>query len=194
MNGKIRRVVTGHDANGKAIVLEAVWKVPALRLETDEHHRHKDVYQHSLTVMEQAAALESGPDGPVPGPDFALRFAALMHDVGKPATRRFEPGSAARATDGRCRWVCCWTYDLLSYRPVSATGSEKRLSCARRASGSDGTLPSRGPEALRRRMGRFASGLGDVKSTVCQAMVTTVAPRGVATTVCHWRTPRQAGS
>ena len=69
-------------------------EVPALRLESDEHHRHKDVYQHSLQVLEQAAALETGPDGPVPGPDFVLRFAALMHDVGKPATRRFEPGGA----------------------------------------------------------------------------------------------------
>lgn len=69
-------------------------EVAALRLEADEHHRHKDVYQHSLQVMEQAASLETGPDGPVPGPDFVLRFAALMHDVGKPATRRFEPGGA----------------------------------------------------------------------------------------------------
>ncbi|WP_369045976.1 CCA tRNA nucleotidyltransferase [Sinomonas sp. P10A9] len=67
-------------------------EVPALRLEADEHHRHKDVYQHSLQVLEQAASLETGPEGPVPGPDFVLRFAALMHDVGKPATRRFEPG------------------------------------------------------------------------------------------------------
>jgi poly(A) polymerase len=67
-------------------------EVPALRLEADEHHRHKDVYHHSLTVLEQAAELETGPEGPVPGPDFVLRFAALMHDVGKPATRRFEPG------------------------------------------------------------------------------------------------------
>ena len=69
-------------------------EVSALRLESDEHHRHKDVYQHSLQVLEQAASLENGPDGPVPGPDFVLRFAALMHDVGKPATRRFEPGGA----------------------------------------------------------------------------------------------------
>jgi poly(A) polymerase len=69
-------------------------EVSALRLEADEHHRHKDVYQHSLQVLEQAAQLETGPDGPVPGPDFVLRFAALMHDVGKPATRRFEPGGA----------------------------------------------------------------------------------------------------
>lgn len=69
-------------------------EVSALRLEADEHHRHKDVYQHSLQVLEQAASLETDGDGPVPGPDFVLRFAALMHDVGKPATRRFEPGGA----------------------------------------------------------------------------------------------------
>ncbi|WP_165216957.1 CCA tRNA nucleotidyltransferase [Schaalia sp. ZJ1691] len=57
----------------------------------DEHKRHKDVYEHTLTVVEQAMDLETGPDGAVPAPDFVLRFAALMHDVGKPATRRFEP-------------------------------------------------------------------------------------------------------
>lgn len=69
-------------------------EIPALKLEVDEHHRHKDVYQHSLTVMEQAAALETGADGAVPGPDFVLRFAALMHDIGKPATRKFESNGA----------------------------------------------------------------------------------------------------
>lgn len=69
-------------------------EVSALRLESDEHHRHKDVYQHSLQVLEQAAALETDAAGDVPAPDFVLRFAALMHDVGKPATRRFEPGGA----------------------------------------------------------------------------------------------------
>ena len=69
-------------------------EIPALKLEVDEHHRHKDVYQHSLTVLEQAAALETDADGAVPGPDFILRFAALMHDIGKPATRKFESNGA----------------------------------------------------------------------------------------------------
>jgi len=62
-------------------------ELPALALERDEHHRHKDVYQHTLTVLEQAIDLESRLPGG--GPDFVSRFAALMHDVGKPRTRRF---------------------------------------------------------------------------------------------------------
>lgn len=62
-------------------------ELPALKLERDEHHRHKDVYEHTLTVLEQAMDLEPRlPDG---GPDFVARFAALMHDVGKPRTRKF---------------------------------------------------------------------------------------------------------
>ncbi|MFY9263064.1 MAG: CCA tRNA nucleotidyltransferase [Actinomycetaceae bacterium] len=62
-----------------------------LRETTDEHGRHKDVYTHTLTVLEQAMALETDADGPVPAPDFVLRFAAIMHDCGKPATRRYAP-------------------------------------------------------------------------------------------------------
>jgi poly(A) polymerase len=62
-------------------------ELPALRLERDEHHRHKDVYEHTLTVVEQAIDLEDRLPGG--GPDFIARFAALMHDVGKPRTRRF---------------------------------------------------------------------------------------------------------
>ena len=62
-------------------------ELPKLALEIDEHHRHKDVYEHTLTVLEQAIDLEE----PGAEPDFVLRFAALMHDVGKPKTRRFEP-------------------------------------------------------------------------------------------------------
>ena len=62
-------------------------ELPALQLERDEHHRHKDVYEHTLTVLEQAIELEPRLGGD--GPDFVSRFAALMHDVGKPRTRKF---------------------------------------------------------------------------------------------------------
>jgi poly(A) polymerase len=61
-------------------------ELPALALERDEHHRHKDVYEHTLTVLEQSIDLEHRLGN---GPDFVSRFAALMHDVGKPRTRRF---------------------------------------------------------------------------------------------------------
>jgi poly(A) polymerase len=60
-------------------------EVPAMRLAIDEHMQHKDVYTHSLVVLEQAIARESD------GPDLVLRLAALLHDVGKPDTRRREP-------------------------------------------------------------------------------------------------------
>jgi poly(A) polymerase len=61
-------------------------ELPKLRLEIDEHHRHKDVYEHTLIVLEQAIALEQA------GPDRVLRWAALLHDIGKPKTRKYEEG------------------------------------------------------------------------------------------------------
>jgi len=64
-------------------------ELPALRLERDEHHRHKDVYEHSLIVLDQAIVLERERHH---APDIANRLAALLHDIGKPKTRRFEPG------------------------------------------------------------------------------------------------------
>ena len=63
-------------------------ELPGLRLEIDEHHQHKDVYEHTLQVLERAVRLEQD------GPDLVLRLAALLHDVGKPRTRRHEAGGA----------------------------------------------------------------------------------------------------
>ena len=63
-------------------------EIPKLRLEIDEHHHHKDVYEHTLTVVEQSMALEDR----LGGPNLVARLAALMHDVGKPKTRALIPG------------------------------------------------------------------------------------------------------
>jgi poly(A) polymerase len=74
------------DSGLAAIVLP---ELPALRLESDEHHHHKDVYQHTLTVLEQAIGYEAdyGLEK-----DLTIRLAALLHDIGKPATKRLEAG------------------------------------------------------------------------------------------------------
>ncbi|MFF1532170.1 CCA tRNA nucleotidyltransferase [[Kitasatospora] papulosa] len=83
-------LLSGHPRKGLGLLVDTgladhvLPELPALRLESDEHHRHKDVYEHSLTVLEQAIDLEED------GPDLVLRLAALLHDVGKPRTRRFE--------------------------------------------------------------------------------------------------------
>jgi poly(A) polymerase len=63
-------------------------EIPKLRLEIDEHHHHKDVYEHTLTVVEQSIALEER----LGGPNLVARLAALMHDVGKPKTRALIDG------------------------------------------------------------------------------------------------------
>lgn len=86
-------------------------EVPALRLEIDEHHHHKDVYQHSLTVLDQAIDYERERH-PGDRPDLVLRLAALLHDIGKPATRRFE----------RCGAVSFYHHDV-----VGAKLARKRL-------------------------------------------------------------------
>ncbi len=75
----------GADRSGRVVLPE----LPALRMEVDEHHRHKDVYTHSLTVLRQAIDLE--PRYGL-GPDLVLRLAAILHDIGKPRTRSLLPG------------------------------------------------------------------------------------------------------
>ena len=63
-------------------------EIPKLRLEIDEHHHHKDVYEHTLTVVEQSMALEER----LGGANLVIRLAALMHDIGKPKTRALIDG------------------------------------------------------------------------------------------------------
>ncbi|QDQ12551.1 CCA tRNA nucleotidyltransferase [Streptomyces spectabilis] len=83
-------ILAAHPRKGLALLVDTglaahvLPELPELRLERDEHHRHKDVYDHTLIVLEQAMALEED------GPDLRLRLAALLHDIGKPKTRRFE--------------------------------------------------------------------------------------------------------
>ncbi|GAB2979480.1 CCA tRNA nucleotidyltransferase [Amycolatopsis acidiphila] len=93
VQAEISKLLLGdHPRRGLELMVDAglaehvLPELPGMRLAIDEHHQHKDVYEHSLTVLEQAIALEKD------GPDLVLRLAALLHDIGKPATRRFEPG------------------------------------------------------------------------------------------------------
>ena len=88
-------------------------ELPKLRLEIDEHHRHKDVYEHSLTVLDQAIELEHARGHE---PDLVLRLAALLHDIGKPKTRAFE--GAGRVT-------------FHHHEVVGASMSRKRLTALR---------------------------------------------------------------
>ena len=92
---------------------EVLPEVSRLRMEADEHHRHKDVYQHSLTVLRQAIALEPryGLDG-----DLTVRLAALLHDIGKPKTRTLLP-------DGRVAFHL--------HEVIGAKMTERRLTALR---------------------------------------------------------------
>ena len=95
----VRMLQTNDPARGIRLLVdtglidEFLPEISALRLEVDEHHHHKDVYEHSLTVLRQAIDLEHARH-PGAAPDVPLRLAALMHDIGKPATRRLESGGA----------------------------------------------------------------------------------------------------
>jgi poly(A) polymerase len=95
---------------------EVLPEVSRLRMEADEHHRHKDVYQHSLTVLQQAIALEPryGLDGD--GGDLVVRLAALLHDIGKPKTRTLLP-------DGRVAFHL--------HEVIGAKMTERRLTALR---------------------------------------------------------------
>ena len=70
------------------LAAKVIPEIPQLRLEVDEHHHHKDVYEHSITVLEQAIALEDR----LGGANLIIRLAALLHDIGKPKTRALIPG------------------------------------------------------------------------------------------------------
>ncbi|GAA3662546.1 CCA tRNA nucleotidyltransferase [Microbacterium marinilacus] len=100
VQGELSRLLTTDDpVRGIRVLVdtglidEFLPEVSALRLEVDEHHHHKDVYEHSLTVLRQAIEHERTrfPDA---APDVALRLAALLHDIGKPRTRKLEKGGA----------------------------------------------------------------------------------------------------
>jgi poly(A) polymerase len=90
-------------------------ELPLLQLEADEHHHHKDVYEHTLTVLEQAIDLETAHEPQLP-PDLTLRLAALLHDIGKPKTRKFE-------SDGRVSFH--------HHEVVGARMTKKRLKALR---------------------------------------------------------------
>jgi len=90
----IKLIMANHPRKGIAILVDTgladlvLPEIPKLQLEIDEHHHHKDVYEHSLTVLEQAIAHEER----LGGKNLVIRLAALLHDIGKPKTRALIPG------------------------------------------------------------------------------------------------------
>ena len=93
VHAELDKLIVGDDpARGIDLMVDAgladyiIPEIPAMKMTQDEHMQHKDVYAHSLQVMRQA--IDREPDGP----DLVLRWAALLHDCGKPATRALKPG------------------------------------------------------------------------------------------------------
>ena len=90
----IKIIMSGNPRLGITLLVECgladifLPEIPKLKLEIDEHHHHKDVYEHSLTVLEQAIALEAR----LGGANLTLRLAALLHDIGKPKTKALIAG------------------------------------------------------------------------------------------------------
>jgi poly(A) polymerase len=90
----IKMLMSNNPRTGITILVETglaeivLPEIPKLRLEIDEHHHHKDVYEHSITVLEQAISHEDR----LNGPNLVIRLAALLHDIGKPKTRNLIPG------------------------------------------------------------------------------------------------------
>jgi poly(A) polymerase len=90
----IKLMMSNHPRVGISILVATglaelvIPEIPKLQLEIDEHHHHKDVYEHSLTVLEQAIALEQR----LGGKNLVIRLSALLHDIGKPKTRALIPG------------------------------------------------------------------------------------------------------
>ncbi len=95
----VKLLVTAQPRRGLTLLVDTgiadivLPELPALRLEVDEHAHHKDVYEHTLTVLEQAIDLERARHPGAPA-DIVLRLAALLHDIGKPATKKVETGGA----------------------------------------------------------------------------------------------------
>ena len=90
----VKTLMSNNPRTGIAILVETgiadivIPEIPKLRLEIDEHHHHKDVYEHSITVLEQAIAHEDR----LGGPNLIIRLSALLHDIGKPKTRNLIDG------------------------------------------------------------------------------------------------------
>ena len=95
----VKLLATAHPEPGIRLLVDTgiadrvIPEIPALKLQVDEHAHHKDVYEHTITVVNQYIEIEQARHG-ASNPDIAGRLAALLHDCGKPATKRVEAGGA----------------------------------------------------------------------------------------------------